>query len=219
MFKARMRFSKTGRAKYISHLDLNRCMLRAVHKAKIPLWYTEGYNPHAFVTFALPLSLGFRGNRESMDMKIDETKITDEELLARLDAALPGDIVLFAVTEPKMKPGKIAWAEYSAFLKPENGSVEGLGNALGQLLNKTEILAEKHSKNGTVQIDIKPHLKKVEWRRQHDALALDLLLPAGGEMNINPKLLLEALEKDSQLAFFYSLERNLLYDKDMRIFE
>ena len=93
-------------------------MLRAVHKAKIPLWYTEGYNPHAFVTFALPLSLGFHGNRESMDMKIDETKITDEELLARLDAALPGDIVLFAVTEPKMKPGKIAWAEYSAFLKP-----------------------------------------------------------------------------------------------------
>ena len=52
-------------------------MLRAVHKAKIPLWYTEGYNPHAFVTFALPLSLGFRGNRESMDMKIDETKITE----------------------------------------------------------------------------------------------------------------------------------------------
>ena len=90
-------------------------MLRAVHKAKIPLWYTEGYNPHAFVTFALPLSLGFRGNRESMDMKIDETKITDEELLARLDAALPGDIVLFAVTEPKSLPPWPAFAKIFTF--------------------------------------------------------------------------------------------------------
>lgn len=219
MKTVRIWFKKDGAARFISHLDLNRCMLRAVHKAKIPLWYTEGYNPHAFVTFALPLSLGFRGNRESMDMKIDETKISDEELLARLDAALPGDISLFAVTEPRMKPGKIAWAEYRVLLKPEDGSIEGLDNALRLLLDKAEIFADKHSKNGTVRIDIKPYLKKVEWDRQGGALGLNLLLPAGGEMNINPKLLLDALEKDSHSTLFYSVERNLLFDKDMQIFE
>ena len=44
----RVWFSKTGTARYISHLDLNRCMSRAFHKAKLPLWYTEGFNPHVF---------------------------------------------------------------------------------------------------------------------------------------------------------------------------
>ena len=68
----RVWFSKTGTARYISHLDLNRCMSRAFHKAKLPLWYTEGFNPHVFLTFAAPLSLGFEGRRESMDIRLIE---------------------------------------------------------------------------------------------------------------------------------------------------
>ena len=66
----RVWFSKTGTARYISHLDLNRCMSRAFHKAKLPLWYTEGFNPHVFLTFAAPLSLGFEGRHESMDIRL-----------------------------------------------------------------------------------------------------------------------------------------------------
>ena len=61
MKSTRIWFHKFGTAKYISHLDLNRCVARAFHKAKLPMWYTEGFNPHAFVTFALPLSLGVEG--------------------------------------------------------------------------------------------------------------------------------------------------------------
>ena len=87
--------------------------------AKIPLWYTQGFNPHAFITFALPLSLGMTGERESMDMKIDETKITENEILSRLQQALPPDLPVFAVTEPKMKPGKIAFASYTLRMVPE----------------------------------------------------------------------------------------------------
>ena len=62
MKSTRIWFHKFGTAKYISHLDLNRCVARAFHKAKLPMWYTEGFNPHAFVTFALPLSLGVEEN-------------------------------------------------------------------------------------------------------------------------------------------------------------
>ena len=70
MRNVRVWFKKEGTAKYISHLDLNRNMLRIIHMAKLPIWYTEGFNPHPFITFALPLSLGFSGLRESMDFKL-----------------------------------------------------------------------------------------------------------------------------------------------------
>ena len=57
-YTVRLVFSKTGRARYISHLDLNRTMARVLRRAGIPLWYTEGFNKHPYITFAAPLSLG-----------------------------------------------------------------------------------------------------------------------------------------------------------------
>ena len=111
MKSTRIWFHKFGTAKYISHLDLNRCVARAFHKAKLPMWYTEGFNPHAFVTFALPLSLGIEGKHESMDIRLLED-MPKEEIIHRLNDALPKDIRVYDVTEPQMKPGKIAYADY-----------------------------------------------------------------------------------------------------------
>ena len=66
----RIFFSKSGRARYISHLDLNRTMTRAVRRAGLPIWYTEGFSRHPYLTFAAPLSLGFEGERETMDLRL-----------------------------------------------------------------------------------------------------------------------------------------------------
>ena len=59
MKNVRVFFEKHGPCKYISHLDTNRVMLRAIGKSRLDIWYTEGFNRHAYITFALPLSLGF----------------------------------------------------------------------------------------------------------------------------------------------------------------
>ena len=58
MFEVRLWLSKQGRIKYVSHLDMFRLMQRAVRRAEIPLWYTEGFNPHPYISFLLALSLG-----------------------------------------------------------------------------------------------------------------------------------------------------------------
>lgn len=58
MTTVRIFYKKLDVAKYISHLDMQRCMQRAVKRAKLPVWYTEGFNPHPYITFALPISLG-----------------------------------------------------------------------------------------------------------------------------------------------------------------
>ena len=64
MPKDRLLFVKEGRARYISHLDLMRTFQRAFLRADIPIKHTEGFNPHPFISIALPLSLGFSSQCE-----------------------------------------------------------------------------------------------------------------------------------------------------------
>ena len=58
MTTIRVWFTKTGEASYISLLDLQRVMQRALKRSGLPVWYTLGFNPHIYMTFAAPLSLG-----------------------------------------------------------------------------------------------------------------------------------------------------------------
>mgnify|MGYP000346853142 CR=1 FL=1 len=87
----RMRFMKTGRAKYISHLDLIRCLQRAVCRAKLPAAYSEGFHPHMQTSFATTLPLGFTGTGELMDLELSEP-LPCETVMERLNAVLPEGI-------------------------------------------------------------------------------------------------------------------------------
>ena len=99
MRSVRLNFSKTGRAIYISHLDVNRMMTRAVRRARLPMWYTEGFNPHPYIAFALPLSLGQSSDCEYMDIRI-EGDMTDEEVMTRLNDTLPEGLKILSVGAP-----------------------------------------------------------------------------------------------------------------------
>ena len=90
MYDVRIFFSKTGRARYISHLDLNRCMQRALKRSGLPVVYTQGFNPHIRNTFALPLSLGYEGETETMDFRL-EPELPLEEVARRLRESLPAE--------------------------------------------------------------------------------------------------------------------------------
>ena len=45
-------------ASYISLLDMQRVMQRVLKRSGLPVWHTLGFNPHIYMTFACPLSLG-----------------------------------------------------------------------------------------------------------------------------------------------------------------
>ena len=55
---------------YISHLDLMHTMQRAMARCQMPLWFTEGFNQHAYVSVALPLSTGYSGEWELLDFNL-----------------------------------------------------------------------------------------------------------------------------------------------------
>ena len=179
----RVFFSKTGRAIYISHLDLYRLFQRAIKRAKLPIWETEGFNPHVYITFALPLALGTAGLCESLDTKLTED-ISTEELIKRFNDALPRDIRVTAAAEQVRKPTDIALSEYEAEFDCDD-------EAFDAFLASEHIPAEKKTKRGIAELDLKQHLDVLERRKGY----LRFTFPSGSVFNINAGLLFDAFEK------------------------
>lgn len=198
MQNLRLFFTKTGMTKYISHLDLMRGMTRAVKRAKLPMWYTEGYNPHLFMTFALPLSLGVESLCESVEMRLMED-MPLEEVKDRLNSALPDGIEITKVTEPLKKASEIAFAEYKIEFNIEN--IDKVSEHFNNILSSDEIMVEKKAKQGRrkvfKEVNIKENLESYSLKVKDDKISLTVVMSAGQSNNINPSLLISALTKDT----------------------
>lgn len=194
----RMFFEKTGMAKFISHLDTVRCVTRAMKRANVPIWFTEGFNPHAFMSFAMPLSLGFESYCETVDFRLTED-VNLEELAEKLDNALPVDITVKKIAIPQMSPNDIRWAEYKIIF---NNPDEILLNTAEKTLLSNEIIVEKKAKQGrkkvAKEVNIKEHIKSFELKNENGKLVLKTVLSSGTSVNINPMLLVGALVKNTE---------------------
>ena len=218
MKSVRIWFKKDYECRYISHLDLNRCMLRALHKSKLPVWHTEGFNPHPFATFPLPLSLGFRGVNECMDVKLEDDNYSFEEIIKKLNECLPRGIQVFDVTEPVMKAGKIAFAEFSIKLSSESTNTTVIAEKLTKFLTLDKIEIEKRSKKGLKTVDIKQGIKSYKIEEKFDFVLLNVILSAGSSDNVNPNLLIFVFENYSALTVDADITRIDLYNSDMELF-
>lgn len=213
MKPVRIWYTKDDECKYISHLDLNRVMMRALHKSKINLWHTEGFNPHPFVTFALPLSLGFKGVKETMDIKLLDDDFNEESIINSLNNCLPTGIRVYAVTTPVMKAGKIEQALFEIVIKDDTVDVDTLYKNFKDFLNQEEILVmKKTKKKGLKEIDIKPHILKVKVADYNNYIKCKILLPAGSTTNINPTLFINAYNEKYNADVFYRITRLDIFD-------
>ena len=214
----RIWFKKDFECRYISHLDLNRTMLRALHKSKLPIWHTEGFNPHPFTTFPLPLSLGFRGINECMDVKLEDDNFLLSDIPDRLNACLPRGIRVFDATEAVMKAGKVAYASFTLLIGNPTIATGKIATQLRELLDSEKIEIEKKSKKGMKTIDIKQGVKQFEMKEHFDAVQLDIILTAGSSDNVNPNLLITALERRTGDEYVVDITRNDLYNSELELF-
>ncbi len=192
MISVRATFQKRRRAKYISHLDLMRCMQRAFRRAGVPIWFTEGFNPHAYLMFPLALSLGYESGCECMDFRIDG-EMSMQTAMERLNAVLPEDLQLVRVAEPIRKHTDIAYADYRVCLDCGEGTAaEALRSAWDTFIGQEEILVEKKTKRGTAMVDLKAQAQVQMVQTLEDGLWLQLRMPAGTSVNVNPSLLMDA---------------------------
>ncbi|MBR5486127.1 MAG: TIGR03936 family radical SAM-associated protein [Oscillospiraceae bacterium] len=184
----RIFFEKTGRAKYISHLDMTRCWTRTFNRAGLPMWYTEGFNPHLYMTFALPLSLGFEGLCESFDARLI-ADIPLDEVKERLNQVLPTGLQISRVADQKMNAREIKWADYELCLECENP--KSVHEKLTEFLNRDSIVVEKRTKKGVKDMELNGLYTVLESSFDETSVLLKLRLATGVETNVNPMLLLE----------------------------
>lgn len=192
----RLFYEKTDTAKYISHLDINRCMQRAMKRAGIPLWFTEGFNPHAYLTFPLPLALGYESVYECVDFRLVE-EMSEEEIVSRLNGVFPMGLRAVSAAEPQHKSLQIVSASYEVRLQLLDTDADKTKAILEAFFAQPEIKAIKRTKKGEKEVSLKEHLKELALSVDGEEVLIKITLPAGNDFNINPTLVLDSFAKDT----------------------
>ena len=194
MYDLRLWLSKTGRLKFVSHLDMFRMMQRAVRRAGIPLWYTEGFNPHPYISFLLALSLGVEGEREPVDIRI-VGDMPPEEVMARLNAVFPEGLQCVSALPPAHKPAEIAFGEYLTVLSARDISEAELRGALESGALVTEKSGKSGGKKVVKTVNVSEHIRAYTLTQTDDTVSLTVILPAGSTFNLNPLQLMDAVSR------------------------
>lgn len=216
--KLRLRFQKTGRAIYISHLDLMQTMQRAFSRAGFALKYSEGYNPHPLISIALPLSVGTASECELMDFRLVHE--TDLSLLSKaLTAVLPEGIRILEAYEAERKCAEIKWLQIRGRFAYDDRDPAEMADRLRSFFSRESIVIMKKTKRGTGESDIRPAIRSIGFGASEHEVTLEAVLSAQ-EPTLNPDLLAEALRQLApELApDFAMFTRAETYDKEMKLF-
>ena len=218
MDKLRMRFEKTGRAVWISHLDLMATMQRAFSRAGYMLRYSEGFNPHPLISILLPLSVGTGSICELMDFRLRED-CDLSELPAQLTAKLPEGITITEAYEAERKSAQLKWLRVEGqFLYDERDPVR-MCDEVRRFYEAGSIVIEKKTKRGIGETDIRPAIREIAFNPAEKAVKVAGVISAQ-EPTLNPDLLSRALQQlQPDLApDFARFTRVETYDSQMQIF-
>jgi radical SAM-linked protein len=91
MLKIGFVFTKKGKMKFISHLDLMRLLTRAMRRADLPLKMTEGFSPHPKLSLVRALKLGLESENEEASIVLNGF-ISLEDFKDKLQRQLPEGI-------------------------------------------------------------------------------------------------------------------------------
>ncbi len=220
----RIFFEKRGRAKYISHLDLMRCWSRAVRRADIPLWYTEGFHPHPYLNFPRPLPLGQEGLREPLLLRL-EREMPFDALREGLNAVLPEGLRISEAGEAWGDPAEITAAAYAISLGFAEEDEAGTWVARAEaLLTAGGLKAKRMGKQGHRKVEKEVDVSALtsSWtleRPGEGRVLLRCTLVCGSEINLNPALLCEALFAAAGEPPEWTITRSVLLRADGMVWE
>lgn len=218
MDKLRMRFKKTGRAAYISHLDLVQTIQRAFFRAQLPLKYSEGYNPRPQLSALLPLSVGTESLCELMDLQL--TRDMDiAPIPSMLTAALPEGIEIMEVYPRQRKPVELKWLKVEGRLEYDGRAIDELIEPLRAFFARDSITVMRKTKRGEGLADIKGAINSLELTPGERKISLGAVISAQ-EPTLNPALLIDALRQNAPeiVPDFAKFTRIETYDREMTVY-
>ena len=217
--KIRIKFSKGGDLIYISHLDLVRTMTRAIIRARIPVKYTEGFNPIPKLVFSTPLSIGCGSVCEYLDLKIDR-EMSCEDIKAALSREFPSDMSVIAVYEPDTKFTDALYSRYTIEIRDLCLDASCV-DKVNEKFSSEEIVITKRSKSGDKEVNILPYVYSYDAHFTGGALVFNTVLSASSADYLNPEYIVNViygtlgLSKDNYAENCgYTITRNELYTKD-----
>lgn len=191
MADIRVTFTKLGKLKYISHLDLQRAIHRMLVRSGLPISYSEGFNPHPRLNIALPLSIYQEGERELFDFRITE-EVPEEVITESLrKAAFPEmQIIKAEIAVGKLHTKRALWRlELETDMTPDEIKAYFGG----------EMVVTKRSKSGDKQVDISPMTKFVSAEGTESGVILRVELNAAGNDYLNPSYVAAFLGERAKL--------------------
>ena len=198
-------YEKTENAKYVSHLDFVRMFGRAIRRAHIPIAYSEGFNPHPILGFALPLSVGYTSECEILELTLSEAMEADL-VMDKLNAVLPQGVKITAAFSGKSRMKELCYALY--YVYPEK-----LPRDITDFLSMDKILIDKKTKSGIKETDIRADIKDIKI----DSDRIEMTLSAGSRANLKPEVVINAMNKyiDGFTSGDCEYHRKKIYANDM----
>lgn len=188
MNKLRFYFSKEPSVKYVGHLDLIEVFDRAFRRAKMPLVFSEGFNPRPKLTFAHPLAVGISSVAEIGEIELED-KVEIEEFINKMNSSLPSGVRILSaeyIESNKSLMALVTSAEYKIELEGEKLSEE----ALNAFFDQEEIVVDKkNKKKQIVQVNVKDLILDYKI----EGLNIWVKLVTGNEKTLRPDLLVNKI--------------------------
>ena len=220
----RVKFFKTGNLQYISHLDLVRTMMKIIVRAKLPLWYTEGFNPKPKITFAAPLSIGTESMCEFMDIRLTE-KISPKTVLERLNANMTAQMQATDAYYPESKMTELRWLAYEIDIET-SGADESLAEKCDNALKADTLPVLKKTKSGEAVVDIRGLIHSSEVLFRNGKISISCILSADPSAFLNPEYVVKILREKCGILSSgdligerYTIMRTNAYKENLTIFK
>lgn len=215
----RIKFKKVGNLQYVSHLDLVRTMHKIIVRSKLPLWYTEGFNPKPKMVFAAPLSIGTESLVEFMDLRLVE-RIDPALAIKALNANMTDELVVLDAYYPETKLTDLKWLSYVITLNTLGASPELADKVNAALKADVMPVAKKQKPDDTM--DIKPLIRYATAVYDAGSIRIDCTLSADASSFLNPEYLVKylrsacgVLSSGNLMAESYAILRHSAYAADM----
>lgn len=209
-------YTISDRLKYISHLDLQRTMQRALRRAEIPVAFSEGFNPHPRLSFASPLSVGVTSTGEYMDIRLQEA-MEINEFITRLNEGLPQGIkITDAEAIDNSIPSLMSLVEMARYRVVLSKPVDNLEQKIREFAKQEYVEYEKQTKKKKRIINIMEGIIDIKVDNDSENSFI-LCLSVGGKNSIKPEVITEFLLKfvgyDAVDSMQFKVNREGLYTK------
>ena len=219
----RLRFEKEGPVKYVGHLDMMRYFQKAMKRANMDMCYSEGFNPHQIMSFAVPLGVGITSKGEYIDIAVNSTRSSAESIDA-LNAVMAEGV---KISGYRLLPdnavnamASVAAASYRVVSKKPFSTEFSFDKFLDTKKKwfdeASELMVTKPTKKSEVELDLKKLVYSFEISVEEGCPVFDFFLSQGSMDNLKPQFVMEKLYEEMGLPFdvldFY-IHRNDIYTR------